>query len=176
MRLENSKLYKKNQKYSFTINPDNDLQFFKIKDPYERLSMCLYNTLHILKLLLQDVAIFNLQLEMSLPTQSCKCNGSRIHWHGTIEFSQPLVFLLSRYHLLQDNFIFEIDTIADEKTWKEYINKDKSLFNPLCKENDLPYEIDNATPITELWLIRKFKTKAKKLFEEIYETPSILNF
>lgn len=177
MRLETTPYFRKGTKYSFTLNPNDELQFLSKKNPSDRLCFCVYNVLHILKELLQDIAMFDLYLEMSVPVESNDVKTcSRIHFHGTIKFKEPMIFLLSVFHIMKDNFNFKIDTIdGTTDNWAKYVCKDRPLFKPLCKKFKCHYNIKNSTDTVQIYLLNKFRARTDTTFEKMYEKKSILN-
>lgn len=177
MSSQTNSLYRKNKWYSFTLNPCDDFQYFKEEQPDCRLLKCYNNTLHLLKTYLSDIAEVKLQLEISMPSNSSKVStGTRIHWHGWIRFTDPFKFLLSIFHRLKGKFIFEIDSIDETDKWKEYVNKDKTYFNKLCKAYDCPYELKLTNEPMQLYLLHKYRKTNDTSFNKYYEKKQISEY
>lgn len=177
LRTVQSKYFNTDTKYTFTINPNDELQFYKERQLSSRVGKCLFNTLYYLRQYCKDTAEFDLTIEVSLPIESKSCaTGPRIHWHGTIKFSDPMTFLLMSYHRLKDKFIFEIDTIENATTWTKYRNKDKGLFKPLMEKLEYPYTINNDTPLIEIHLLSENRKVTEEQKHPLYQTANILKY
>lgn len=177
LRTKPTKYFNNNKVYTFTINPDNEYQFYKESQLQSRLGKCIFNTLYYLRQCCKDCAIFKLTIESSLPVESSKAgNGPRIHFHGTIKFTDSLTFLLNRYHVLMQNFKFEIDTIEDEDKWENYCSKDESLFKPLMEKYQFPYKIENETDIMQVYLLSKHRKLNPEEHHPFLTTGNILEY
>lgn len=109
------KLIKLDVKYTFTINPNDDFQYWK-ENEKERIRMSIKHANYVLS----KMSCARCWLKMDIS------RVGRIHWHGTIEFKtfkNLRRFLLEHIHDLTLKHTIEIDTITDEKTWNDYCNK-----------------------------------------------------
>lgn len=110
--------------YALTIKPSDTHQFFLRED---RLN--LFRTL-IQQQLLHCAFKYELYYELSEPRGSINGNGSRLHLHGRIMFTDDtallnwLLYDMSR--LLKIGHI-DVDTIDNEEVWIEYCNKQKLI-------------------------------------------------
>lgn len=132
-------------KYTFTLNPSDDFQFFK-EDPETRIT----KSINHIKYIIRNNPNYHMDLFLEV---SCK---GRLHWHGTLLFKHNnhiKNFYLQFIPQILNNHSIEIDTIADPDKWLEYCTKSKHLFNHNIKTSD----------------IVKFKKPNNKLFKPIDE-------
>jgi len=118
-----------NVKYTFSINPNDDYQFWNDTEA-ERVKKA---TNHITWLCRKYCNIyFELFMDVS--------RVGRIHWHGTILFNNRLnikQFFTEIIHDLTLKHTIEMDTIADPKKWLEYCTKTKHLWDNTVSTREL---------------------------------------
>lgn len=110
-----------NVKYSFSVNPNDDYQFWDQLET-ERLSKSKNHMLCILKRNIN--MIIKLTIDVS--------RTGRIHWHGTIEFRHITTiryFYTEFVHEILKKHTIEMDTIKDLKIWETYCSKTLHLWN-----------------------------------------------
>lgn len=126
--------------YAITINPDNKHQYIEYKrDRLEYVYAYLLNY-HMLKL--SDYSDYILYPEISTPKEDNKRGITRIHYHGKIRFTKTEgIFIWYMYVLnnLKSISVVKFDTIANAKTWENYIAKNKQQMIMLCKFAKVPY-------------------------------------
>lgn len=109
-----------NLPYTFTINPCDDHQHWKL-DTQSRIESCRIFMQH-------QIDQFSSCPTELFPEVSCK---GRIHWHGKIVFKNHddiLKFYISHIPNLLYKSLIEIDTIADNDKWNTYIKKQYKYF------------------------------------------------
>lgn len=113
--------------YTFTVNPAG----LENADRYSAI-MCLAKKL-------ADKADISLNLELS--------TRMRLHAHGTIKINN-IHNIIPIYEILWDayeHFNIEIDQLKDEKIWREYCNKQKTIMEYYCKRRNWIYHISNIS-------------------------------
>lgn len=105
-------------KYTLTMNPDDDHQFWGVDD---RIDAVLKYFKYQVKML-STLCNIDVYMEMS--------KTGRLHWHGTIEFKDykgVKNFYLFQIHNMLKTMQIEMDTIADSEKWLTYCTKSQSL-------------------------------------------------
>ncbi len=131
---EKSTMYKKDEIYSFTVNPSDAGQFFRGNSIHRIRDAINYNVKHFNNILV-DYSDITLYPEIS--------RQGRIHYHGYIRINDVFNFHVNTLHKLKDKYIYEIDTIKDSDIWSKYILKDKSIMEPALRALGLPYKMTN---------------------------------
>lgn len=160
-----------NVEYSLTINPLN--QYEESSSRY----LDVYSSLvtFLKKHKLREFCYLYLITEVSYPLM----NGvgkrkpsdvtSRIHFHGTITFTDVVKWFIYVQPFLASFCVYEIDMINDEKVWNSYINKDYKVWS----QSFLVYPDEDMTPhedqieaftsyVVTNKIVRNSKVKRKK--------------
>lgn len=126
--------------YEITINPDNSHQYLLAKgDRLELVYNYLYNY-HLFKI--KDHCNFKLYPEFSNPSSDNIKGITRMHYHGTINFTSVegiYMWYLYIYNGLKQISSVKVDTITSKETWKNYCTKNKDIMSMLCKHARVPY-------------------------------------
>jgi len=113
------------KKYTYTLSPDDDHQYWKCTDRIDKLQE--FMLLEILRYPNVDIVA---KMEVS--------RTGRLHYHGTISFLDKEAikhfFVIAIHDILKFSQL-EIDTIADEDKWNQYIAK-QDLFNVWLKTSE----------------------------------------
>lgn len=128
--------------YSFTYNPNNDRQYYKvIADKHLDRIATVHN--YVRKLLSKLHFEYILQMEISTPMQSIKDGKTmrpRIHFHGFIYFldDYQLYQWYNRDFLeLSDNGYVDIDTCDDISYYYSYAQKNDTIMRCMLQTNKL---------------------------------------
>ncbi len=157
----NSSLLKPHVKYTFSVAPDDDHQYFKhpdrnkmLKDYYLKKFKKLGHSAHIIMV-----------LECSSPRTKNPIQQTRLHFHGTICFSPIGIFKFYAHNWndLLLNSLFEIDTIDCPETWHNYMYKDASIMIPYSKYYNLDYPFYQNDPL---------RLKGKPALKSIKHAPN----
>jgi len=105
--------------YTFSLNPDDDHQFWKENNSLQRELKFTDFWRKFLERYLTPVAQYDIHLEVS--------RLGRLHFHGTIQFKDIKEFYLYTLHWMLHICQIEIDTIKDPLVWKEYCTKQNLL-------------------------------------------------
>ncbi len=127
------KMYEKDVIYSFTVNPSDAGQFFKVNIIHRMRMATEYNLKH-LNQILSNYSDYTLYPEIS--------RHGRIHYHGYIRVNDIFYFHLYSLYRLKEIYMYEIDTISDNDIWSKYIHKDKSIMKPALEGLGLPYKVN----------------------------------
>lgn len=65
--------------------------------------------------------------------------GSRWHFHGLIQISDIVEFFLEDLPALRAQASYEIDTIADQSKWLDYVYKSRHLIEPYLTRYQIDY-------------------------------------
>lgn len=151
--------------YTLTINPDDSMQHHK---GYNRWVAVRGNVMDFLKEYTPYISDLRLYPDISFPTALRAGTYPRVHYHGTITFSNILEFLIQ--YAPSSRFSVEIDTIENSKTWSAYCEKLRCLHKTLKQ-----YEISlkdilgmkaSAFAPPEKVTMRELLAKAKNMIEE----------
>ena len=89
------------------------------------------------------------------------CTG-KWHLHGLIKISNKMKFTMFDFAILQQDGVFEIDTISDYEHWVNvYCNKQQHLMQPILDEYKIPYEINSMEAPLKLKKIDPIYSMAK---------------
>ncbi len=162
--------YRNKIKYSFSINPNDEHQWFGCCDRIRKTQS--YVILRLKNLIPEDVAKWQLYPEISMPQWKPDTKGPRIHYHGYITFNDSVQFLSDCFYVLSQLFNFKIDYINDEAYYKWYTTKDKDVFKPKWNKLELEYPITNESESKFLYLLNnsslsRYNSKDKKLIQSI---------
>lgn len=119
--------YHNGVKYSLTINPDDTLQF---KPGHGRLAHVRMCVMEMLSEYVHYMSEIDLRIDISYPNSIRAGTYPRVHFHGTVIFSDVLSFLLSLDPHLRSSI--EVDTIDDPAYWKQYSRK-LEKYHPIVK-------------------------------------------
>lgn len=128
--------------YTLTISPNDKLQHFnsinRLRKVTDDVRTLLYNTLG-------STLRYELYTEVSYPTEIQNNRGGRIHYHGIIYLTpvQKAKMYVEYLPKLTNECRIELDTIQDLAIWQSYIIKDKEAMFAYCKEEHVPYKLDN---------------------------------
>ncbi len=140
--LKNS-MFKNDTLYCFNVSPSDAHQHYR-SNSINRFNDFYKSTFSLFEKYVLDYAEIDLVPEIS--------SKGRIHFHGTIKFTDSVTYhLVGAYHFQQATNI-DIDTIDNIDNWNKYKYKDKSLMSPFLKKLKLPYKITNSA-------IRKYSKK-----------------
>lgn len=119
--------------YTFTLNPADTYQYNN-KDNRIKLvtAKVIANLLHY-----KNFCKWMLVPEFSTP--ECYKAVPRLHFHGTIKFTNVMAFYIKEFYLLKKWCQFEIDTIDDKKHWKSYVTKNASPMEAYYAKYKIPY-------------------------------------
>lgn len=105
--------------YSFTISPDDKFQFTG-KKGNARWQAVRRAVMEYLIPYMGDISSIHLYPDISNPTYLGGGKYPRIHWHGTIVFTDVIRYLTN---VEPTGFVSEMDTIEDSKVWNKYCKK-----------------------------------------------------
>lgn len=111
-------LFHNSTSYSFTINPDDKVQYSGSKNRWAKVRKLLMEEL---LQYLPYIAELKLYPDLSIPSPLGGGKYPRIHWHGTIKFKDVIAFYTSYPQC--SHYMFDTDTIDDKEYWKEYCKK-----------------------------------------------------
>lgn len=117
------------QIYAFTLNPDDNRQFWDDPDRIERFVQ--FHEKYTIKHIYGDMRVM---LEIS--------KKGRLHFHGTISWPNRetlLHFFLDSIHTLTKCNTYEVDTITDIQKWNTYITKQNLIIPTQIIQNTHNY-------------------------------------
>lgn len=88
-------------------------------------------------------------------------SSGKWHYHGWIKIQDLARFMLYDIKILKQYFCFEIDTIANEDKWREYVLKGEFYMKEFCESEKIPYKIQTGDKLVKL-------TDNDKLFDVSY--------
>lgn len=126
-----------NKLYSINISPNDGEQHFRDPDSMKKI-----HTKY--RKWMKQMDMHNIYVELypeySIPRDATA--HPRYHFHGVIKLTSVRAmwkFLSYFWSILLINARVEIDTIDDEKLWREYITKNKKLMKAIHKVGSLEY-------------------------------------
>lgn len=111
---------KLNTEYTFTISPDDSMQYWQEPNTLQRESKFYEQWTTFLFKHVMPYAEYKLNVEIS--------RSGRLHMHGVIKFLSIKDFFLYSIYKLMNRAQIEIDTIEDMETWTIYMHKQNQMF------------------------------------------------
>lgn len=119
-------------KYAFTVNPDDDGQYYDTKKCDYIGGTRLHHAAHMLRdklyRLIRPYARYEMHTEISMLWEGIPHKLPRVHAHGYITFDNVALFLSEVAHKL--GMTYKIKELTPDNVWDEYICKCKAEIEP----------------------------------------------
>lgn len=137
-------LLKNENVYAVTIAPDDHLQHLN-ESGRTRWALVGQSVLSDLLPLAPYIKNINIFPDLSAPPAFSSKSFPRIHYHGTIEFSD-VIMAYTNWHKHMLHYRVEIDTIKDREVWRDYEEKFIRRFPKYTLYNITTKQLNNLTP------------------------------
>lgn len=157
-------LLKPDQWLSFTYNPCDAHQFYGKPG---RTVLIVKHIESLLKAKLPYWCRYEVYPEYSFNGKSVNMSkGPRLHYHGIIQITDLIYLYELGYNELQQQGVFEIDTIDDIDVWMRYCKKSETVIKPLCKQLKIPYKLSSEKKIKQK---KSMKERVQQTFDDFKE-------